>query len=169
MAPQPLDPQPLDNGARAATVRAMLLDFQALMELSPRIRSMAVDGEVSLENLGQLAQETEMPLSHAVASLALTPDLQLKREHETLVEVCIQGCQTAGSVATLQALLTERERRESEGLPGLDIKARPCLDACFHSPVLKSQGPLGMHLHPRVSAQHVPELAAALLDEQPDQ
>ncbi len=146
----------------------MFLNFQQLAALEPRLRDAAVDGVVTLDALAIIAADEAIPHSHAVAALALAPALTVAREHETLVEVCIQDCQLKGSVATLGRLLDERKRRVAQGLPALDVKARPCLDACNFSPALKSQGPLGIFLHPRTTPEVVAELAAALLDNEPD-
>ncbi len=142
-----------------------LLDFAALQPLGERIRDAAVDGQITVDALVAIAEAADMPASRGVAAAVMTPDIRLVREHGTLLEVCIQGCQLGGSVQTLEALLDERARRRAANAPCFDLRARPCLDACHHGPVVASHGPMGAHRHPRITPDQVSELCDALLSE----
>lgn len=143
-----------------------LLNFEELFELTPQIRELAEDQQVPMTGLAELAREVGKPEAHVVAAMVLVPDLTLRREHPTIIDVCLQGCQMGGAVATLKALVAARAQRVEDGKTSFDVRGRACMDACHSGPTLSSRGPAGAFLHPRMIAEHVDELLAALLDEE---
>jgi len=129
------------------------------------LRALLGDRPATVELVQQAAQQADVSLACAYAALAFDPNLRVDASQETLIAICVGGCQQQGALANLEALLQERAARLEAGKPAFDLLPRSCLDMCPHSPVCLSRSKQGSRAHPRLRADDVPTMIAELCAE----
>ena len=130
-----------------------------LFDLADELRDRVAQGETVTEGtLEEISIDYSVPLSDVYASLAMCPDVSLKVEHPTTVNVCVGRCQFSGGAGLLRRLIELRKSKNYK----IGIITTPCLDRCDDAPILSSQGKNGNYCHPKVKIDELEELIRAI-------
>ena len=137
-------------------------DAMDLFDLAEELRDRTTEGqELNDATFGEVSEEYFVPLSDVYAALSLVPELNFRRNFETLFQVCVGRCQFNGGAPLLRKLI---EMKGQQQLP-VDVVAVSCLDCCDDAPVLRSSGPNGTYNHPKITPEGLQELIDTLLRE----
>lgn len=119
------------------------LDMNRMMKLGLAVEEAAEDAPIGGDALDELALDQGVDASHLYAAAAMTTDVEFAREHDVAFVVCGGTCQNWGALARIEQLVTLRQQRIDDGLPGFDIQVKRCLDQCGRAPVLQIRTPDG--------------------------
>jgi NADH:ubiquinone oxidoreductase subunit E len=101
------------------------------------LEDIAVDGEIPLPALIELAEDRGRPASHYLAAIPLATELKLAGSAALTMKVCAGNCQRYGALDLLDHLA------EHKGAAKFHITPVTCLDRCDHSPAIEVHGAHG--------------------------
>src|SRR5687768_5598080 len=84
-----------------------VVDPQKLIGLAQKLSEHAAGKRVTLAMVDAVAAAEKVPRAHVYAAMAMDPNLVFAVEQETLLAVCVGGCQAQGALTNLEALLRE--------------------------------------------------------------
>lgn len=146
------------------------LDMGALFQICRLIMERTGSEPVTPSLLEEIAEEEDLPRSHAYAAMQFNPNLAFQRTSDSGFAVCVGQCQRWGSLKLLEGLLQLREERAAAGLSPLDILPQGCLNICEHPPAVVTFSPDGVAALPRADEAALSEAVAFLsTDEEPGQ
>ncbi len=138
------------------------MDFGAIMKLAQALLDEASEGPIAPETIDALAQSEGVDRAVAWAAAGSHPFIQLQRENEVAVAVCVGRCQLWGGGDLLEGALELREKRVGEGKSGFDVIPRNCLNRCHDAPMAFVVLPEGSAGFPRATTDDLTAMMAEL-------
>ena len=116
------------------------VEMGRLASMGLELEDIAVDGEVNLPALVELAEDRGRPASHYIASIPLATELKLAGSAPLVVKVCAGNCQRYGALDLLDHLVDK-----SIAAKGATFSITPvsCIDRCDQAPACEVHGAHG--------------------------
>ena len=109
-----------------------------LASMGLELEDIAVENQIALPDLVELAEDRGRPASHYIAAIPLATELELKASTGVEVRVCAGNCQRYGALDLLDHLVA----RAGKG-PSFGIRPVECLDLCDSGPACELHGAHG--------------------------
>jgi NADH:ubiquinone oxidoreductase subunit E len=109
-----------------------------LASMGLELEDIAVDNQIPLPALVELAEDRGRPASHYIAAIPLATELELAMSPGVEVRVCAGNCQRYGALDLLDHLVERSAKSRPFG-----IKPVECLDLCDNGPACELHGAHG--------------------------
>jgi NADH:ubiquinone oxidoreductase subunit E len=128
-----------------------------LASMGLELEDIAVDNQISLPALVELAEDRGRPASHYIAAIPLATELELALSAGVEVRVCAGTCQRYGALDLLDHLV----ERTGKGRP-FGIRPVECLDHCDNGPACELHGAHGVLVLAPATASAIDEALDSL-------
>lgn len=132
------------------------VELSRMSSMGLELEDIAVDDEIPLPALIELAEDRGRPASHYLAAIALATEMKLAGSAPLTLKVCAGNCQRYGALDLLDHLA------EHKSAAKFHITPVTCLDRCDHSPAIEVHGAHGQLVLAPATKANVDEALASL-------
>jgi NADH:ubiquinone oxidoreductase subunit E len=113
------------------------VEIPRLASMGLELEDIAVDDEIPLPALVELAEDRGRPASHYLAAIPLATELRLAGSAPLTLKICAGNCQRYGALDLLDHLAEHKQR------DAFHITPVTCLDRCDQAPACELDGTHG--------------------------
>jgi NADH:ubiquinone oxidoreductase subunit E len=132
------------------------VEIPRMASMGLELEDIAVDEEIPLPALVELAEDRGRPASHYLAAIPLATELRLGGTAPLTLKVCAGNCQRYGALDLLDHLVEHKQR------DAFHITPVTCLDRCDQAPACELDGAHGKLVLAPATKTSIDEALASL-------